>query len=338
MEHQRCQGPARLLAALASGHCHLRATVPRSGGVRRVYHREHGAPDRGGLHYLDVPTALRVRHSVAQPRVDTQVKRSGKSSGRIDGSGYYYSQNFEVKPGERVRGWAWLKTEGATEGGQVYLYWWKGGKSIGYVPSQWLKPTDWQKVELEGVAPEGAEQVCLACTYHDTGAGWYDDAGMWLETPPEFLQIKRPLPQMVQFAPAWDGLALAIEGVEFALIKGGREVELGDHFFATDGILAAMCARTDWQWLYLQDGSALLREGEEVLKVERPMTICLWRGEQEGEVHVLARDDLTPHAQPLPAAEINLTVQSMEPVTQAFCGDQELSVTDQGERTWLIGG
>ncbi len=281
---------------------------------------------------------IRANEDAPNHVIDTEVKRSGESSGRIDGSGYYYSQKFEVKPGEKVRGWVWLRTEGSTNGGQVYLYWWKGGKSIGYVRSERLKPTDWEKVELEGLAPEGAEQVCLACTYHDTGVGWYDDAGMWLETPPEFLQIKRPLPEMVQFAPAGDGLTLAIEGVEFGLIKGGPEVKLGDHAFATDGTLAAMCARADWQWLYLQDGSALLRDGGEVLKVERPMTICLWRGQQEREVHVLARDDLTPHAQPLPATEIKLTVQSTEPIAHAFCGDQELSVTDRGDRTWLITG
>jgi len=59
--------------------------------------------------------------------IDHEIKRSGASSGRIDGSGYYYSARLPVDPGELVKASVWMKTEGAANGGNLILYWWREG-------------------------------------------------------------------------------------------------------------------------------------------------------------------------------------------------------------------
>ncbi len=266
--------------------------------------------------------------------IDHEIKRSGESSGRIDGSGYYYSAKLPVDPGELVKASVWMKTEGAANGGNLILYWWREGKSIGNESSGARNPADWEKVDVEGVAPKGADQVCMACTFHDTGRVWYDAAEMWLESPPEILAIKRPEPEVVEFADDGAGLTFVIDGERFVLVKGGDPARFEEHTVGTDGTLACIAQSG---YVYLQEGTSITLDGEVMLTTDRPLTVCVWSGDV-GVVHVLAQDDLTPHAPPLAPEDIRVTMASATPITEAYTGDAKLKITDNGDGTFTLGG
>ncbi len=87
----------------------------------RNYHRE-GLLANPGFERSYKGWRIRANQDAPNHIIDTDVKRNGESSGRIDGSGYYYSEKFPVTAGDRVKVSAWMKTEGAAKGvGVIWL-------------------------------------------------------------------------------------------------------------------------------------------------------------------------------------------------------------------------
>lgn len=269
--------------------------------------------------------------------IDYQVKHSGQSSARIDGSGYYYSQRLPVSAGDRVRASVWMRTEGATKGGVLVLYWW-AGPSIGSTAApQRTAEGEWVKLEVEGVAPPGAREVCMACNFHDSGRVWFDDADIWLENPPEMLQLRRPEPKSVVLAEGARGGSFEVEDGRLAVALGGAPVDLGTCTLATDGTLACLGDMEQNRFAYLQEGTTLSYNGVSVLRTERPLTVCVWR-DADGAVHVRAQERLVPHAPRLSPPEIRVTVRSDVRITQAMCEGAPLRVTANPDGTYTLGG
>jgi hypothetical protein len=177
----------------------------------------------------------------------------------------------------------------------------------------------------------------MACTFHDTGRVWYDDAEMWLESPPEILAINRPEPEVVEFADDGAGLTFVIDGERFVVVKGGDPVSFAEHTVGADGALACFASKQDSGYVYLQEGTHVTHDGEVMLTTDRPLTVCVWSGDV-GVVHVLAQDDLTPHAPSLAPEDIRVTMASATPITEAYTGDAKLKITDNGDGTFTLGG
>ena len=73
-----------------------------------------------------------------------------------------------------------------------------------------------------------------------------------------------------------------------------------------DGKLAAVALAQDgWRMIYLQDGMQVVVDGKPVVTLEQPATIALWR-DYAGEVHAKMQRSLAPHAEAVPADEIDL--------------------------------
>ncbi len=198
-------------------------------------------------------------------------------------------------------------------------------------------PTDWEKIEVEGIAPEGAEQVSMACTFHDTGRVWYDDAEVWLENPPEVLEIDRPEPTSVDLSDDARGVAFEVEGARFMLTTGGEPTELGGLTLQTNGTLACVGDRQPTEFVYMQEGTSVTYDGLEILRTDTPITVCMWHGGDD-VVHVLAYDDLTPHAAAIAPEDLRVTVLAATAITEAMSGDTPIKATDNGDGTWTLGG
>lgn len=264
--------------------------------------------------------------------IDTEVKRSGQASGRIDGSGYYYSPRIQVEPGTRLKASVWLKTTDTTQrGGTVAIYFYGAQRSFAQERSQELRPDDWTLVEVEAVAPEGTVSVCMGLNYFGDGVGWYDDASFeMLDQLQERLQAGE-MPRVTSLADGQRGVTAILDQTRMTLLTAGGPVQAGEQMIQHDGTFAALSSETSWSYVYLQEGRFLAVNGQEIIRVagQEPATVAVWRG-QGGQVHVLMADSLIPHSPARAPEDVMLQVFSSEPITGAYCGDTALSVKADG--------
>ena len=65
------------------------------------------------------------------------------------------------------------------------------------------------------------------------------------------------------------------------------------------------------EFVYMQEATVCSYDGAPVLRTERPMTVCVWRGD-DGIVHVLAHDDIAPHATPIAPKDLRVTIAARD--------------------------
>jgi len=271
--------------------------------------------------------------------IDTQVKHSGEASGRIDRSGYYYSPRIGVEPGTKLKASVWFRSANTTQrGGVLAIYFFGAGKCFDQKRSEELRPTDWTKMELDAVAPEGTVSVCIGLNYFGDGSGWYDDASFEIVDQPQERRQAGEMPQVAALESGKRGVTATLNGMQFALVTAGGQVQAGDQVLQHDGRFAALSGDKCWNCAYLQDGTFLSANGRNVIKLggDAPATVAVWRGEN-GAVHVLMTDSLVPHAPALGPANVKLQLFSSRPITKAYCGETELPLKAEG-MVYTIGG
>jgi len=201
-----------------------------------------------------------------------------------------------------------------------------------------MAPTDWTKIELEAVAPEGTENVCLALNYVGDGQAWYDDVSFEIMDEAQPPQQTAELPEVSALEDGARGVTAMLGGTQFALLTAGGPIEAGERIFIHDGTFAAISADTGWNYAYLQEGTFLEANGNRIIAVDReePVTVAIWRGENDS-VHVLMTDSLVPHAPRLAASEVHLKVFSTRPIKQAYCGPTKLLLKAAGNIYTIAG-
>lgn len=240
--------------------------------------------------------------------IDEEAAHSGEASGRITRSGYYYSGRIQVEPGDTVRATAWLKTEDVSEkGGSLRIHWWDNSDDCfatsGTDP---VGPEEWTQLEVEAVAPEGAVEADIGLYFNDpTGTGWWDDAA--LETDAEREEIVRqPISDVTPLGDGQRGMAATVGGERLAVVTAGDAIDIGGATIVHDGAFAAVTLAEDgWRLLYLQGGTMLWVDGEAVLTLPEAATVAVWR-DDAGEVHAKMHTSLAPHAEAVPAEEVDL--------------------------------
>ncbi|MFO7948201.1 MAG: heparinase II/III family protein, partial [Armatimonadota bacterium] len=141
-----------------------------------------GLPVNAGFERGMVGWHPRSNEDLPNHVIDEEITRTGDKSGRIDGSGYYYSSHMPCEPGVTVKASAWLRTESNTEGGgYLGIYFYQGGDCFKSANTDRIGPEGWTKVENELVAPEGTESVRIGLNYFGDGVGWWDDALVEIE-------------------------------------------------------------------------------------------------------------------------------------------------------------
>ena len=256
--------------------------------------------------------------------MDTEVFRSGKASGRIDKSGYYYSPRLPMPPGTKLKASVWVKTDATSGGAYLSLYYYGPRTCFAHVTTDRVLPDDWTKLEVEGVAPEGTHRACIGLNFFGEGKAWFDDAVFEkdeekTDTPPlaEFPEIEA--------LPDGRGINAYLGETQFVLLTSGGPVKAGPHTYTHDASFAAISRTGCWNYLYLQEGTSLRGGDKQIIATGRdePVTVAVWRGEGE-DVHVAMTESLAPHAEPVPADEVKLQVFSSRPISRVFCAGQEL--------------
>jgi hypothetical protein len=240
--------------------------------------------------------------------IDEEVAHSGDASGRITRSGYYYSGQIDVEPGDTVSASAWLKTEDVSEnGGTLRIHWWDNTNDcFATAQTDQVAPEEWTRLEVEAVAPEGAIMADVGLYFNDpTGTGWWDD--VTLETDAEREEITRePLSEVMPLEGGARGMAATVGDERLAVITAGDAIDIGGATVMHDGAFAAVTlGEGGWESIYLQEGMQVVIDGEPAVTLEEPATIALWRDET-GEVQAKMQTSLAPHAEPVPAGKIDL--------------------------------
>lgn len=252
--------------------------------------------------------------------IDEEVAHSGDASGRIARSGYYYSGRIQVDPGDTVSAAAWLKTEDVSaNGGTLRIHWWDNTDDcFATDQTEQVAPEQWTLLEIEAVAPEGAVEADIGLYFSDpTGTGWWDDASLDSDAEREEI-VRAPISDVTPLDDGARGMTALVGDERVAVITAGDAIDIGGATVMHDGTFAAIVISgagndvqagapgpQDWSRIHLQHGMQVLIDGEPVLTLEQPATIAVWRDES-GEVHARVQNSLAPHAEAVPADEIDL--------------------------------
>jgi len=238
--------------------------------------------------------------------IDTQVFRSGKQSGRVDGSGYYYTERFYLPPGTRVRGHAWFKTTplAAGKGPTMTFYFWKNRKSFARQRVGPLGGTGWTLGEAEAVVPEGTEEMALALEFFAEGSCWFDDVEIMADIP----RSKVALPEIEPIDRGEKGVIVTFADQRHVISWGGQTGRPDATGIGTDGRLAVVSLDSDGQIVSaaMLDGTYLRHGAQEVLAAGTRTSACATR--RRGKLEVVAYRSLKPHAEKCGPDEIGLRV------------------------------
>jgi hypothetical protein len=194
----------------------------------------------------------------------------GTKCGRIEKSGYYYTDHFKLPVGVEVTARAMIRTTALPEGhgATMTLYFWREGKAFASKRVGPFAHEDWQEHTVSAVVPEGTEEVCVALEFFAPGVGWFDD--LRVEAP-----IKRPAPitpRIAQFEP--DFLDVNI-GSERFVVSFGPAGEPREHSgLRTDAEVAVVAFGADGRpaRAFAKSGSLVEWEGRALLRLEKPGT------------------------------------------------------------------
>ncbi|MBI2300709.1 MAG: LptF/LptG family permease [Armatimonadetes bacterium] len=244
--------------------------------------------------------AIRSGEDGPHHRVSPEQPHSGTKCGRIEKSGYFYTSHFVLPPGTKYTARVWLRTEGAAKGGEMVVYYWRGGTAFA---SERTPPTvseaKWTQLTVTGTVPADCQEVCVALNYFDTGAGCWDDLEF---TPDAAPQAMTPARIESLGADAADGVGVAADGwTHWVVFRSTGPVE-------TDGRMAVVSVAPDGQVAraLLDGGTRLTFEGKPVLRSTQRCTASFWRGAKGVESAVQL--DLAPHAAAIRWEAVGLVV------------------------------
>ncbi|MGD9495475.1 MAG: heparinase II/III family protein [Armatimonadota bacterium] len=320
----------------------IRATTPRTRSARLVtllYPQvlaEGGMLQNAGFERGMTGWRPRANEDLPNHVIDDQVARSGRCSGRIDRSGYYYGPRFPVQPGQTVRVQAWARTANTTEdGARLTIHFWDtSGKAFSTPGTEVVAPDDWTLLEVEAVAPDKAVEVDFGLYYSGEGSVWWDDAQIEIEGQ-EVSVVRPPISAVAPLDEGARGMTARVGSRQLALVTAGGPVEVAGETVEHDGAFAAMAFEGEaWRYLYLQAGTALSRQGEALLRADMdgPVSVAVWRGDEPGTVHMHVQASLEPHAPAVAARDVRLVLRSATPITRALVDGVEVLVARDGDR------
>jgi hypothetical protein len=209
-------------------------------------------------------TPRNAPEDIAHHVVDTEVRHGGAASGRIDGSGYYYTRHFSLPPGARVTVRFWARCA-APSGASSVLYYWRRGVAFAQTAGPAPSGDEWRWYEFSGTVPAGAEEVCLALNFFGDGRCWFDDVEVTADRQPEGSAPARVRPLGHGGA---DGAAVEVDGVVYVFLCGrageARTVAAAGHRIETDAELAAVTLGADEPRAWLLRGSRIVVDGRRV--------------------------------------------------------------------------
>ena len=195
--------------------------------------------------------------------IDTEVKRSGEASARIDNGGYYYSNRFVLPPGTRLTARFWARATAPT-GASSLLYYWRDGVAFRNTRGPAADADEWRQYEFSDVIPEGTQEVSLALQFFGEGQCWYDDVEVGAD-------VDVPASEPATVTPLGDGAegaVVLVDGVAHVLLCGEagqvREQAAGGHVFRTDAELAVVTLLEAGPRAFLLRGSLLELDGRRV--------------------------------------------------------------------------
>ena len=233
----------------------------------------------------------------AHHQVVAENPAEGKQCARIEKSGYYYSDRFNMPVGTnlslkvRVRTTALPAGEGAT----LTFYFWKGGKSFASVKSDPMAHAEWREHEVTAKVPEGCEEVCVALNFFAPGTAWFDDVRVTSDAP-----VQQAITPVVQPLGS-DGLDVTLGNERYVVLFGtaGAQHEAGG--LKSDGAVAVLGLDAAGRpaSAFLPSGTKLLWPGTPVVTL--PQAGTLEARFAEGNLTAQITHDVAPHA-PLPKA------------------------------------
>lgn len=273
---------------------------------------------------------------------DPEVSHSGKASGRIDRSGYYYGPKVAIDAGTAVNASVWVRTEN-TPVPKAYLafhFFNSAGKCFKTVATEYFAGEEWTQLSLDAVAPEDTDTVCIGLYYSGPGAAWFDD--VTFEAVAEDGDDGAPAPVEPLIAtPIEDGargVEIELGSDRYTLITAGQPVDAAGMEIYHDGAFAAIANTANGEAIYIQEGTHISANGETLLSAgDEPATVSAFL-DNDKVLHVTMADSVEPHAPLRAPADVRLTIRGIAKLSKAMCGDTELTVTQDGPQTWIIGG
>jgi len=266
--------------------------------------------------------------------VDRETTSAGETSGRIERNGYFYSMPFHLPAGTRIVGKAMVKTANTTErGASLRFHFWKGGKSFHPICSETVRPEDWTELSVEGMVPEGAEEMCLGLYYQGDGVGWFDAVSIECDPPVEVTAAEAAPPVNVEALDEGQVGAVVTLGHRRYLVLinssgSPKRVVARGHTYETDGRLACLGfdEKRRLESLALYEGTRLAEDGETLLSVDRCSAIAARL--ERGRLNATVQHDLAPHSAIAPS---HLVIAARLPADSARVNGHDANIrTDAG--------
>jgi hypothetical protein len=194
--------------------------------------------------------------------IDTEVRRSGRASARIDGAGYYYSSRFALPAGARVAARFWGRSTAPT-GASSVLFFWRGGKAFARTPGPGPTAPDWRLYEVAATVPEGTEEISLALQFFGEGSSWFDDVEISGDAGTASAGTARVAPLIGPGGPA--GAVAEVDGVTYVFLRGQAGVpgsmDAAGRHFATDAEIAVVTLEANGAKSFLVSGTSIAIDG-----------------------------------------------------------------------------
>ncbi|MFO7945805.1 MAG: heparinase II/III family protein [Armatimonadota bacterium] len=192
--------------------------------------------------------------------IDTEIKHSGRASGRIDNNGYYYTNRFSLPPGTEVTFRWWAKCT-ASEGASSIFYHSHNGTSVKRTHGPAADVNEWRQYELTDVIPEGATQSVLALQFFGEGQCWYDDLEIEVEPEPETDQPASVTP----IEDGAGGAVVEVDGETYIMICGTpgepSTQRVDDHVIETDAEIAVVRMGAEQTRAFMLRGTTFTLDG-----------------------------------------------------------------------------
>jgi hypothetical protein len=212
----------------------------------------------------------RANEDLPNHTIQADQPAEGTQCGRVEKSGYYYSDYFTLPPGEQVTVRAKMRTTPlpAGQGATMTLYFWRGGKAFASKRIGPFAHEDWQEHTITETVPEGTQQICVALEFFAPGIGWFDDVRV--EAQVERPQVLTPEVRSISA----DGLDVTIGGERYVVSfgEGGKRREAGG--LGTDGEIAVVVLDANGKAVraFVKGGTVVTWEGREVLRLKEAGT------------------------------------------------------------------
>lgn len=170
-------------------------------------------------------------------RIVTDSPAEGKQCARLEKSGYYYSEKYELPVGTAVTLKAKTRTTelAAGRGATMTIHFWAGGKAFASKRIGPFAETAWTEHEFSAQVPEGTELVSFALEFFAPGTCWFDDVRATTDQKVEPVLT----PAIKPLDTGSTEITLGRERFLISFGEPGKARKTGD--LSTDAELAAVC-------------------------------------------------------------------------------------------------